>query len=404
MPDEQLPLSNIADPDVGDDTQRRFRYQHGYGVVLLLAALRQENDYVGVWCEHHEDLLAEKANGKYDGFQVKTLEDGLWKTNADAFCKSIGRFAKLAESSQGQVEEFNFVSNARLFETTVPEQLHLCPGLIVAEIKSSENLEQLNGARKGIQAISSKTLLSEEVIYSILKKVRFVISMPLDGFESLIAHEHLSKVEGCTGLSAGFLSTIVDRMVSLVYKASSLAVSDPSRHYAPLLSTGALAPEIMAKRVTRETLRLAISECLSPTFRYQAGIGVLKESTPETWTLLKRKMEHAGIGDFFGYMHRRAISAEALMFEFDPSTDSANQIENLVADQCDEIRLKHLNDKEPCGDKILQATIDRFEQMAKDQGSRVHHQTPEMLVGVAGLLAGDCKVWWSKPFDLGGKV
>jgi hypothetical protein len=274
----------------------------------------------------------------------------------------------------------------------------------VAEVKSAESLEKLNGARKGVQAISAKTLLGEEAIFGILKKVKFVTSMPLDGFESLIAHEHLPKVDGCAGLSATLLSKIVDRMVSMIYKASSMAVADPSRHYAPLLATGAVAAEIAGKRVTKDMFRITITDCVSPAFRYQAGLGILKESTPDTWKLLRQKMDHGGIADFFDYMHRRAISAEELLFEFDPSSDTANQIENLVADQCDEVRLKYLQEKEPCGDKILQATIERFEQMSKEERARVHYQSPEMLMGVAGLLAGDCKVWWSKPFDLGGNV
>lgn len=404
MQDENLPLSHLADEDVGDDTQRRFRYQHAYGVVLLLAALRSENDYLAVWCEHHEDLLVERLDGKYEGFQVKTLQDGPWKTNDDAFCKSIGRFGKLFASSNGRVEKFNFVTNARLFETSVEDQQHLCPGRLIAAVKSKQKLEELNGARKGLKLIATKADLTEEAIFDILKRVEIIPGPPLDGFESLIAHDHLSKVEQCTKLSANTLTEIVDRMISLVYKASSLSITDPARHYAPLSANGILPPEIAAKRVSKETACLVLTEFITPTFRYHSGLVTLKESTPDTWALLKAKMKHAGIGDFFDYMHRRAISAEELLFELDPNTDAVNQIENLVADQCDEIRLKHLNEKEPCGDKILQATIDRFETLSKEQSARVHYQPPEMLIGVAGLLAGDCKVWWSKPFDVGGAV
>jgi hypothetical protein len=45
-------------------------------------------------------------------------------------------------------------------------------------------------------------------------------------------------------------------------------------------------------------------------------------------------------------------------------------------------------------------TINRFETMTRDQPIRTYRQSPEMLSEVAGLLAGDCKVWWSKPFEL----
>ena len=46
--------------DVGDETQLRFRYQHAYGVILLLAALSGKKPYTILWCEHHEDLLGQR--------------------------------------------------------------------------------------------------------------------------------------------------------------------------------------------------------------------------------------------------------------------------------------------------------------------------------------------------------
>jgi hypothetical protein len=59
-------VRNTTDP--GDDMQRRIRYQHAYGVILLVASIRKELPYVAIWCEHHEDLLGELADGRYDAY------------------------------------------------------------------------------------------------------------------------------------------------------------------------------------------------------------------------------------------------------------------------------------------------------------------------------------------------
>src|SRR5262245_24082235 len=66
--------------DPGDATARNFRYQHAYGVVLIAAARRGIRPYVAIWCEHHEDLLAERTDGVFDGYQIKTSrpELGAW--------------------------------------------------------------------------------------------------------------------------------------------------------------------------------------------------------------------------------------------------------------------------------------------------------------------------------------
>jgi Cap4 dsDNA endonuclease len=63
-------VRNLTDP--GDATSRNFRYQHAYGVVLLVAAKRGLRPYVAIWCEHHEDFLAQRDDGLFDGYQIKT--------------------------------------------------------------------------------------------------------------------------------------------------------------------------------------------------------------------------------------------------------------------------------------------------------------------------------------------
>ena len=73
--DFQLVQSN----DPGDETQRNFRYQNAYGVILLIAAGRGAKPYQSIWCEYHEDLLAECQDGTLDVYQIKTRkpEEGL---------------------------------------------------------------------------------------------------------------------------------------------------------------------------------------------------------------------------------------------------------------------------------------------------------------------------------------
>jgi hypothetical protein len=83
MPDIGLatsPTDNLDHSDPGDELLRNIRYQNAYGVILLIASVRSKLPYLSIWCEQHDDYLAERADGLYDAFQVKTAtpENGPW--------------------------------------------------------------------------------------------------------------------------------------------------------------------------------------------------------------------------------------------------------------------------------------------------------------------------------------
>ena len=73
------PIEVRPEGDPGDDVQRRFRYQHAYGVILLLRSVLEPDSYKCIWCEFHDDYLAQ-SNGHFDCYQIKTAtpEHGHW--------------------------------------------------------------------------------------------------------------------------------------------------------------------------------------------------------------------------------------------------------------------------------------------------------------------------------------
>ena len=355
-------LVQIVDNDVGDDVQRRFRYQHAFGAILLIAAIQNKNDYSSLWCEQHEDFLAETLNGDFDAYQVKTRDTGVpWQVNDEGFYGSVKRFVRLEELKPDTIRKFIFATNAKPFESASYEKLHLCPCLLLDGAKAADGYASLNEAnKKALKLLAEKTDLTEETLFKTLKRTAFITSLPLDGFESLVAHEHLASFDLCRHLAASVLSQIVERLVSLIFRASSLAITDPARHYAPFTNRTELPETLLSKRVTPQAVTLIVKEVASPAFRYFEGLSSLQPTSPESWLILKRKMERGGISSFFDFLYRRAISAEANLLGLDLSNGVANQIESLVADQCDEIRLKWNATDDPCGDKMLLEVIGRF--------------------------------------------
>ena len=62
----------MGDVPISPAAARNYRYQHSYGVMLLASACRGERPYAAIWCERHEDILAERVDGRFDAWQVKT--------------------------------------------------------------------------------------------------------------------------------------------------------------------------------------------------------------------------------------------------------------------------------------------------------------------------------------------
>ncbi len=102
---EAAPSELMDTDDVGDSTQRNFRYQHAYGVILLIGAALKKLPYIAIWCEHHEDILAEREDGRWDGFQVKTRkpELGEWDLNDNELCSAIDHLARLESKFSGRI-------------------------------------------------------------------------------------------------------------------------------------------------------------------------------------------------------------------------------------------------------------------------------------------------------------
>src|ERR1700676_1490749 len=78
------PVDVFDSTDPGDATLRNYRYKHTYCVMLLVSGKLEKHPYVAIWCEQHEDCLAERTDKTFDAYQIKTSrpENGAWKLNS----------------------------------------------------------------------------------------------------------------------------------------------------------------------------------------------------------------------------------------------------------------------------------------------------------------------------------
>jgi hypothetical protein len=406
MPDPTIVLDR---DDPGDDTQLRFRYQHGYGVILLCGAATGALPYMAVWCEHHEDLLGEKPNGQFDSFQVKTAtpESGPWKMSNQNLRKSIGRFVELDRQFPGKFDAHSFVSNVQCYDTNQANEMGKSPIKFFRAVQVCVARDSLDLVyAKTLQDLAAKIECDRTMLFDTCKRVRIVKGPPLDGFETSIAHEHLPKIDGCATLTPAELDALRDELIQKVFNASSVAIDDPSKHWCCVLGNDHINPRLRAKRlVAKDALQDALADRML-VFRFAPlGVALNLGYGKRDLEILAKKLLKGGLVSQLDSMQSRTLSAEQHLLalvaqDADKASEVISQLKELVHGTCTDAEAIASANPDPWGLEMYRRVVTRLQNIADNQPNLVHHQLHECLMGVAGLLTEECKVWWSPKFDL----
>ncbi len=405
-----LSLREVIDwTDPGDETQRNFRYQHAYGVILLIAAACGKKPYVALWCEHHEDFVAECQDGRYDAYQVKTQkpELGAWQLNDDALRGSIKRFVELETKSPEQVSSFTFVSNTSCLDSTHARFKGRSPIQFVLFLERIQRVTDFIEPYKfAFDELRDHCDCDAETLFMVLKKVRIVKGPDRDGFNDALAHTHLPQLSPCETYAPKQLDDLRDELIDKVHRASALVISDPSRHWCCVRQEDHLNPRLAAKKVAVNEVLLTIAERNPARFKYlhlakQMSIGTTSLTTP----VLEKKMINNHLVNHVDFIRHRALSAERSLLTFSYKRPVGfevvlDQLVGVVQGECNEAELAATLSGGDIGPAMLLDVTKRLRAVAKEEATKVEHFPYETLIGVAGLLTEECSVWWGPRFDI----
>lgn len=395
--------------DPGDATVRNFRYQHAYGVMLLVAARRGHRAYAALWCEHHEDFLAERTDNRYDGYQIKTSrpELGAW-TLADAeLIASIGRFVELVSEFPDRIANLFFVSNTECDHVTQQSKNEKkrgnCPRLFLEHVKACKALSEIEAPFLSVfNNLQAQCGCRPSDLFAVLVRMDIILGPSRSDFEAALSHEHIAKLDGCQLLTAEQLDQFRDDLVAKVYRASSLQVGDPSRHLRPQLSKDP-DPTLLAKRLVVDEI-VTYQSAPPQLFQFQ-GNPTLTLGASRSPTVLAQKLEKGGLVDEIEYLRERERVAEYSLMEDvarrpDQYPKLLRQVEQLVLGECSEAHLRARQQEAPYGPIMMIEVQDRLRRIATDNSDIVGNHSYECLIGVAGMLTSDCRVWWSPRFPI----
>ena len=402
--------------DRADEMQSFLKYQWTAAVMLLAAAIDAKTNYLAVWCEHHDDLLAEIPDGLYHAIQVKTLSgsNAQWVCSERGFQKAINRFCEHEADYSEKLEKYIFYSNAPPYipgPTAIkPQNLARSPMRLLEECKRVNSYSTISPPyRESFDSLVIDVGNTAELVFSVLRKLEFMRGLPLETFEESLAAA-LGDVSHCHQMTIARLRRTRDALMQLVGNASTLSVPSIAVCTSVLQTDGRPEVSIRAKRVSREVIEDTIKQPLDGGFRYENTESQLQLGEAHGQKeVLRRKMSAGYVGSFFPAIWYQAMAAERRLLESAVLSPAATQkkiqqLEAAVLVACQNAEAKYIlePDERVRGIKIYQEILESTNYLATYDRETVEHERAETLRGIAGLLSGSCRFAWGAPWDEDG--
>jgi hypothetical protein len=400
--------------DRGDETQERFRYQWAIGVWLLAQSLTGTRTIRALWCEHHDDYLLELLTGRYVAVQVKTdsRENAQWRWGDDALVDSVARFCVLERTHGAVIANYEFISNAAPYVPAAtakrddslaasPTRLLECCSRAAAH---SEIEEPYHGA---FTVLVAKTGGDATVLFEVLRKLKFAQGPVLRGYDDTLSAAIVPKLPGCAGLTTVLCCRLRDELIGIVQGACRLRVDGTDGAVAYLATNGRPDAALRGKCITPESAAELMARVRQPTFRFvDNGTGMDIGATTGRTEVLKRKMRNAYLGSQFEPLRMRMDSAdqrlmERALLEPDGFDAVANQLLSTVLVECKDVEAMAFDhvDEKTRGLAIYKQILQRMDSLAKEEPERVCREPKDTLMGIAGMLSGECKFAWGTPLE-----
>lgn len=401
--------------DRGDETQALFMYQWAAGVVTLAGALASLNEYVAIWCEHHDDLLAELPTGGFHAIQVKTVssQGATWTCSDSGFVDAVRKFAEHESNYPSQIECYIFFSNAKPYvpakTAKAPTTLARSPLRVRDECRAAAVERSIPAPYKAsFDSLVKASGALPATVFKVLQKLEFQSGPPLEGFR-----EHLGPVIGglpdCKQFTLATLDKVRDELLLLVGKASSLDVPSLDFYASILQSDGRPAAAVRGKHISVEDFQVVLKQNPSGGFRYAEVGGHLQLGKASgQMEILRQKMNAGFVGGYFDSIWLQAMAAERRLMERaleDPEATLrvTKQLEGVMLVECQNAEAEAAleADERRRGLLIYQRILQRTDELSRHDRASVENERFETLRGIAGLLSGSCKFAWGVAPDAG---
>ena len=415
---QQVTPENVLSNDPGDETQKRFRYQAAYAAIQSLSLL-EGSEICSIYCEHHEDILVKRQDKTFVGIQVKTRANGKepFKANDEEIKKSIKRFYEHDCRFSNSFLRYVLVANCGFWHdkkngTNLQYILKLAEAN--TDLKNIDKTLKSFISKLYIFLNENKSLTNEDeylTLINFLKKVTLHQSPGLDDIEASLFSK-LTKISNIEDLRVDQVNRITKSLIDKCLNAASLVCDSPKEGYFSILAN----PDeektnliIQPKQITKEIILALIKEVENDQSLLCGWNQIALSEMPKGMKKLDLKMAMGGISPSnieLAKDHKTSVETQLLTWFHKYGEKKADKqyqhIKTLVRNQCQEAHdLTSIND-ECFGKQMLIKTRERLCLVHNQESSSLFGLRYEHLLGIAGMLTEECKIWWSAEFDIDG--
>ncbi|WP_371068842.1 dsDNA nuclease domain-containing protein [Sediminibacillus sp. JSM 1682029] len=402
-----LPDEVLSSTDPGDEVQRRFRYQHTYTALIAIQMTSGKIAYKELLCEHHEDILGVRNDGKFEGIQIKTkqISDGPIELDEESVKKSLLRFINLNNDFPGSFKKFIFVSNCPTRNDGTGKSLN---NLIKqAKTKKPQDSFKPSTLDKFFKWLCENSKSNEQDVINVLSIIEIQQGPSIEDIESKVLTYHLGKLEQCFQTPLPKLKIILDSIVSHIYFSSSKRIENPLQDYIAFIDGNEQLLDkvyINIKRVSIDSINRLITEPLTKNLFLSSRKGPPIQSNSSTSDLMFYKMQCGLIEeDSIEIMDDLRASSETYILNNYYKTKNPaetlkqlDQIRTIVKNQAIESKSRSKLKGTPFGVIMLHDLEDRLEKIVENRHRDVYETPYEILKGIVGILTNECKVAFSE--------
>ncbi len=417
VPLANSPESTLSTNDPGDDVQRRFRYQAGYAALISLDLLDENSEFEEIFCEHHEDTLIKKKDGKFSGVQVKTRRPGRdpFKSDDDQILNAISRFVEQEIEYPGYYSRFVLATNYT-FWSDKENSKNLKYLVNLAKQTKTSTLQIVTPKtftsyiKKIVKIVKSRTNKSVDfdIGLDVLCKIEIQENLPkFDDLENRIIR-NIPEFFNAENAGLADLNKAAKALINKMFDASSLQHVNPKQAYFSLyqnpvkLKTDAV---IEGKRITKETVEGVLREILSNEILLSKKNQISISDLPRGMRKLELKMAKGNISARnINLAKDHKFSTEKLLngwiYKYGPEKAEKryDQLSIIIGTECQEAYDLVVTEDILFGQKMLNDIRQRLRQRLSEDPSSFFGCKYEHLLGFAAMLTELCEVWWSEEF------
>jgi hypothetical protein len=359
-----------------------------------------------LYCEHHDDVVLRLKSGLFRAIQQKTRMVGgvPFKAGDSEIVNSLRRFALLEVKFPKRFEAYLLASNVGFWH----------------ERNNGSNLEHiLNTLRAGPESscpqfvkkiAETKPAINGAAVLAALYKVQLVVTPGLDDVESKL-REQLAQTSEFRGRRYDELKAASEGLRERIFEASSLAGLSALPEYLVLCSDSPQSLRdkhvIQSKRITKAVISEVLNRELPSTTLLRTYQLVPIEDLPTGMNKMEIKMAAGGLTvSEIDHLKDLKYSTEYLLQEwlYRYGNERAQQyyehLRVVVHGECLAAQQSSQQAEGLYANKMLMDLRQRLGQRSSTPAAETPECRQEHLLGMAGILTEDCKVWWSAEFDV----